>query len=167
LSFTQSGVVLAVEGTISADRRYVTMTVQPSLATISEIRRVEFLVAIDSTTTTGTTTTTAPTIATGAIEAPQLELTQLETTVSVPDQGTLMLGGQRLVGEIEVESGVPVLSKIPLVNRLFTNRTKAKDERTLLILIKPTIIIQQEEENQLFPGLESNPEQYNIGNRLR
>lgn len=169
LSFTQSGVVLSVEGTISADRRYVTMTVQPSLATISEIRRVEFLVALETTTTTtgGTTTTDAPTIATGAIEAPQLELTQLETTVSVPDQGTLMLGGQRLVGEIEMESGVPVLSKIPLINRLFTNRTKVKDERTLLILIKPTIIIQQEEENQLFPGLESNPEQYNIGNRLR
>lgn len=168
LSFTQSGVVLAVEGTISADRRYVTMTVQPSLATISQIRRVEFLVALDNTTTTTTTTTsTTPTIATGAIEAPQLELTQLETTVSVPDQGTLMLGGQRLVGEIEIESGVPVLSKIPLVNRLFTNRTKIKDERTLLILIKPTIIIQQEEENQLFPGLESNPAQYNIGNRLR
>lgn len=165
LSFTQSGVVLAVEGTISADRRYVTMTVQPSLATISEIRRVEFLVALETTTTT--TGTDTPTIATGAIEAPQLELTQLETTVSVPDQGTLMLGGQRLVGEIEMESGVPVLSKIPLVNRLFTNRNKVKDERTLLILIKPTIIIQQEEENSLFPGLESNPEQYNIGNRLR
>lgn len=166
LSFTQSGVVLAVEGTISADRRYVTMTVQPSLATISEIRRVEFLVALD-TGTNGDTDDDTPTIATGAVEAPQLELTQLETTVSVPDQGTLMLGGQRLVGEIEMESGVPVLSKIPFVNRLFTNRTKVKDERTLLILIKPTIIIQQEEENQLFPGLEANPEQYNIGNRLR
>ncbi|MFG0248361.1 MAG: type II secretion system protein GspD, partial [Phycisphaeraceae bacterium JB051] len=167
LSFTQSGVVLAVEGTISADRRYVTMTVQPSLATISEIRRVEFLVELEDNTNTDDTDEDAATFATGAIEAPQLELTQLETTVSVPDQGTLMLGGQRLVGEIEIESGVPVLSKIPLVNRLFTNRTKVKDERTLLILIKPTIIIQQEEENLLFPGLEANPEQYNIGNRLR
>jgi general secretion pathway protein D len=166
LSFTQSGVVLSVEGTISADRRYVTMTVQPSLATISEIRRVEFLVELENNNNDNTDEDT-PTVATGAIEAPQLELTQLETTVSVPDQGTLMLGGQRLVGEIEIESGVPVLSKIPLVNRLFTNRTKIKDERTLLILIKPTIIIQSEEENQLFPGLEANPEQYNIGNRLR
>ncbi|MAX24510.1 MAG: hypothetical protein CMJ19_08395 [Phycisphaeraceae bacterium] len=171
LSFTQSGVVLAVEGTISADRRYVTMTVQPSLATISEIRRVEFLVELDNNNNDNNNNNNnndeQQTFATGAIEAPQLELTQLETTVSVPDQGTLMLGGQRLVGEIEIESGVPVLSKIPLVNRLFTNRTKVKDERTLLILIKPTIIIQSEEENLLFPGLEANPEQYNIGNRLR
>lgn len=166
LSFTQSGVVLAVEGTISADRRYVTMTVEPSLATISEIRRVEFLVALDDN-TNDDDDDDVTNLAVGAIEAPQLELTQLQTTVSVPDQGTLMLGGQRLVGEIEIESGVPVLSKIPLINRLFTNRTKVKDERTLLILIKPTIIIQQEEENHLFPGLESNPEQYNIGNRLR
>ena len=97
------------------------------------------------------------------IELPELELTELGTTVSVPDRGTLLLGGQRLIGEIEVEAGVPVLSKIPLLNRLFTNRSKTKDERTLLILIKPTIIIQTEEEEINFPGLRQNPAQFNIG----
>jgi type II secretory pathway component GspD/PulD (secretin) len=80
--------------------------------------------------------------------------------VSVPDKGTLLLGGQRLVGEIEKESGVPVLSKIPIINRLFTNRSKVRDEKTLLILIKPTIIIQGEEEEKLFPGLMQAPGLY-------
>ena len=55
--------------------------------------------------------------------------------------------------EFEVEAGVPVLSKIPILNRLFSNRIKAKDEQTLLILIKPTILIQNEQEEQNFPGL--------------
>jgi type II secretory pathway component GspD/PulD (secretin) len=72
----------------------------------------------------------------------------------VPDQGTLLLGGQRLLTENEVETGVPVLSKIPILNRFFTNRTESKEEQTLLILMKPTVLIQAEEEEKNFPGLE-------------
>ena len=89
----------------------------------------------------------------GFIEAPELEITELRATVSVPDKGTIIMGGQRLVGEVEVEAGVPVISKIPILNRLTTNRQKTKDERTLLVLIKPTIYIPSEEEERLFPGL--------------
>ena len=53
----------------------------------------------------------------------------------------------------QTEVGVPVLSKIPFINRFFTNRISSKEERTLLILIRPEIIIQQENEDILFPGL--------------
>jgi type II secretory pathway component GspD/PulD (secretin) len=49
---------------------------------------------------------------------------------------------------------VPVLSKIPLIGRLFENRSKIKDEKILLILIKPTIIIQREFEEQAVASLE-------------
>ncbi|MHC4765839.1 MAG: hypothetical protein ACYTF2_12085, partial [Planctomycetota bacterium] len=59
----------------------------------------------------------------------------------------------RRIDEVEVESGVPVLSKIPFINRFFTNRLTSKSEKTLLILIRPEIIIQQEHEDLLFPGL--------------
>jgi general secretion pathway protein D len=80
-----------------------------------------------------------------------LDTTTLATTVSVPDGGTLLLGGQTLAGEIERESGVPILSKIPFLKRLFTNTGTAKDEQVLLILVKPTIIIQREREQEQFP----------------
>ena len=89
------------------------------------------------------------------IQLPEYELTQLATTVSVPDRGTLLLGGQTLMGEVERESGVPVLSKIPFLKRLFTNRGTAKDEQVLLVLIKPTIIVQREVEATSFPLLEA------------
>ena len=64
-----------------------------------------------------------------------MRLTMVKTTVSVPDGGTLLLGGQTVAGEIEKEEGVPVLSKIPFLSRLFTNRSQAKDEQILLILL--------------------------------
>jgi len=75
--------------------------------------------------------------------------------VSVPDGGTLLLGGQRITAEVEKEAGVPVLSKIPVVGRLFSNRTKVKDHKILLILVKPTIILQEEREKEAIAALEN------------
>jgi type II secretory pathway component GspD/PulD (secretin)/tetratricopeptide (TPR) repeat protein len=165
LSVTNSGVVLDVEGTISADRRYVTMTVRPSLATVTTpIRSITVFGAAQL----GNNNNNAQVIPLqGFIEAPELELTSVRTTVSVPDRGTLLLGGQRLAADVEVEAGVPVLSKIPYLNRLFTNSSTIKDERTLLILIRPTIIIQSEEEELHFPGLNQDPQRYGIGSRVQ
>lgn len=157
ISVVSSGVILDIEGTVSADRRYVTLTARPSLARVIRLRQLQVLGAVTDDggddDTTGGTTTNIPEQSTGLIEAPELELTTVRTTVSVPDKGTLLLGGQRLFADVEIEAGVPVLSKIPVINRLFTNRSTVKDERTLLILIKPTILIQSEKENELFPGL--------------
>ena len=84
---------------------------------------------------------------------PIVDVTQVRTTVSVPDGGTLLLGGETESGETEREAGVPILSKIPFIKRLFTNTGMAKDDRVLLILVKPTIIIQREREAELFPLL--------------
>lgn len=166
LSVTQSGVVLDIEATVSADRRYVTMTARPSLASVSQpIRQIEQTGSqnVNNNNVNNINNGGGVTSAVGFIEAPELELTSVRTSVSVPDKGTLLMGGQRLVGDIEVEAGVPILSKIPVLNRFFTNKTKLKDERTLLILIKPTIIIQEEQEEALWPGLNQDPNAYNAG----
>jgi len=88
------------------------------------------------------------------IQLPLIESAVAQTRVSVPDCGTLLIGGQKISGEAERNQGVPVLSKIPLIGRLFENRSKIKDEKILLILIKPTIIIQREFEEQAIASLE-------------
>jgi len=59
------------------------------------------------------------------------------------------------VTELEIEVGVPLLSKIPVVNRFFTNRVNSKNEVNLLLLIRPEIMIQRESEDLLFPGLKN------------
>ena len=153
-----SGVILDVEGTVSADRRYVTMTLRPTLATLIEPMRTlrftaGFVIELED---QADLTITQEAF----LDLPELELTLVRTTVHVPDKGTLLIGGQRLVAETEIEAGVPVLSRVPLINRLFTSQTTVQDERTLLILVKPTIIIPQEEEDLLYPGLRQNPEAY-------
>jgi len=89
------------------------------------------------------------------IEFPETEVSRVQTRVSVPDGGTLLLGGQKLTGQVETEAGVPILSKIPILGRLFTNRSRIEDNRILLILVKPTILLQEEREAEAVAAMES------------
>ncbi|MDX9910826.1 MAG: hypothetical protein RBS39_03235 [Phycisphaerales bacterium] len=140
------GVLLLVDGVVSADRRYVTMNVDAAVATVDDFGE-ETVTAVAG----GQLVNSADTGS--VVQLPVVTVTRVQTTVTVPDQGTILLGGQRLVSEYEVESGVPVLSKIPIINRFFSNRIEAKEESTLMILLKPTVLIQNEEEEKNFPGL--------------
>jgi len=127
IGYVPTGTTLDVEATVSADRRYVTMTVRPQISVLNSLTSV------------------------GDLQLPNATVQEVQTTVIVPDGGTLLLGGQMTTGEIEQEMGVPLVSKIPILNRAFTNRGKVRDEQTLLILIKPKIIIPVDEERRQFP----------------
>ncbi|MEM0913774.1 MAG: hypothetical protein AAGK09_04105 [Planctomycetota bacterium] len=161
ISTVPFGVLLEVQGAVSADRRYVTLELQPVLSDLTgavDIIPLPIAVTIDDGDDDDITTFSVVNFT-----IPRLQVTQVAATVSVPDRGTLLLGGQRIVEEVEVEAGVPVLSKVPVINRLFTNSSTQKEEQTLLILVKPTIIIQNEQEEELFPGLLQDVEAYNTG----
>ena len=82
---------------------------------------------------------------------PDMTVSEVETSVSVPDGGTLLLGGLKQAAETDREIGVPLLSKVPILNRLFTTRGMARDDDTLLILVTPKILIQREQEELSFP----------------
>jgi len=88
------------------------------------------------------------------ISMPITERSRVKTRVSVPDMGTLLLGGLKKSEQVEKEAGVPVLSKIPGIGRLFTNRSKIADQKILLILVKPTIILQEEADAEAIAAME-------------
>ena len=151
ISTVQSGVLLDVQATVSSDRKYVTLTLRPQLSNLLAL--VPFAIGGTTIIPTGNNPSTQPFANEGFIQQPEVQITEVRTTVSVPDGGTLLLGGQTLSGELEREAGVPVLSKIPFLKRLFTNRSSSHDDQVLLILVKPTIIIQREQEQKQFPRL--------------
>ncbi len=132
------GVTLDVKATVSADRRYVQMDLRPQVATIEgwDASIVEAAVPNGS-------------VAQATIDLPRVRVQDFKTTVSVPDGGTLLLGGTRQYTEGEAETGVPVLSKIPILKRLFNNRATIRSSNNLLVLMRPKIIIQAEEEAKL------------------
>jgi type II secretory pathway component GspD/PulD (secretin) len=146
LSTLNEGVVMLLEGTISSDRRYVTLNVDVAVSKLEGFQN-RSVTAVAG----GQLVNSADTQS--FIQAPTSTVTRVQTTVTVPDQGTILIGGQRLINEVEAESGVPVLSKIPILSRFFSNRVQVKEEQTLIVLIKPTILIQNEQEERNFPGL--------------
>jgi len=88
-------------------------------------------------------------------DLPETESSRVYTRVSVPDNGTLLLGGLKVAAEVEVEAGVPILGKIPILGRLFRNISKTKDHKVLLILVKPTIILQEERDAEAIAAMEN------------
>jgi type II secretory pathway component GspD/PulD (secretin) len=153
ISIVETGVLLDVQATVSADRKYVTLTLRPQQSNLLALQTFTFQGG--NTAAGNGVGNTVITAQSGTIQEPEVQLTEVRTTVSVPDGGTLLLGGETVAGEVTKEAGTPVLSKIPFLRRLFTNRSEAKDELVLLILVKPTILIEREIENQQFPMLTS------------
>jgi type II secretory pathway component GspD/PulD (secretin)/tetratricopeptide (TPR) repeat protein len=145
------GVTLLIEGVASADRRYVTLNVETGVSALQEL--ANFPVTATAGGGRLVTSTDIPNTISSNVQLPLTNVSRVNTTVTVPDQGTILLGGQRLTTELTVESGVPVLSKIPIINRFFSNRIESRQDSTLMILLKPTVLIQSEEEERFFPGL--------------
>ena len=83
------------------------------------------------------------------IQLPEFLFTTVTTTVSVPDGGTVLLGGIKRQREGRNEYGVPILSKIPYINRLFKNVGLGRTTDSLMLMVTPRIIIQEEEEDKL------------------
>ncbi len=133
-----AGASLFVRATVTADRRYVMMLLAPGVTRLLDLQTFRF--------SGGTGAGDA------FVQLPTLSAQRIQTMVSVPDGGTLLIGGQKLASETEVEAGVPILSKIPILKRLYSSRSTVKDEQVLLILIKPKILIQSEQEEQAFPS---------------
>ena len=148
VSQISSGFAMGLQGVISADRRYVSLNVNFQLQGPITFSPVSFQQSV-----AGGSSIPISSTATNTFQTPQYLQTSIGTTITVPDKGTAVLGGQRVTTDYEVEVGVPVMSKIPVVNRFFTNRINSKVEQTLLLMIRPEILIQQETEDALFPGL--------------
>jgi len=158
ISYATDGVRLVIErALVSADHKYVTLDIDPELDSFLGFTTFTFEIAATTgggtNNNNGTAGFVAPTL---TIQEATEQKTEVRTRVTVPDGGTLMLGGVTIAGEVNLEAGVPGLSKIPFLKRLTTNASESNDEQVLLILVKPTILITKEIEAKNFPLLTSN-----------
>jgi type II secretory pathway component GspD/PulD (secretin) len=138
VSTIQTGVVFDVRPIVSADRHYVQMDLQPARSELIAINNFNI----------GSVILPSGAIQQLSVQQPVVETTMVKTTASVPDGGTLLVGGLKFSFEQQLEEGLPVLSQIPLVNRLFTRTAVAREKDNLIILVTPRIIIQEEGERR-------------------
>jgi type II secretion system protein D len=64
---------------------------------------------------------------------------QLQTAVTVPNEGTLVLGGLIKQAQNKSTSGVPFLSRAPLIGPLFRSTSTDIKRTELVILIRPSV----------------------------
>ena len=142
-----TGPQLTVTPIISQDKKHVLLNITAMVNDFLGMKKLSL-----STTTINDEGEAVPVTYTS--EMPETEMSTVQTRVSVPDEGTLLLGGLKITVEEEREVGVPVLSKIPIIGRVFDNRSKVKDNKILLILVKPTIILQEEKDDEAIAATE-------------
>ena len=147
MSEIDEGTTFSVRPVVSADRKYVSLEVHPIITDVT-LASTNFITGGASTSGGGTTTSN-----TNVIQRPQTTKQELSVTVSVPDKGILMIGGLGKSSETKTSKGVPFFSKIPIIKRLFSSDVIDRDialADNLIILIKPTILIREEEEVRAF-----------------
>ena len=159
------GTSLSVQAVVSQDRRFIRLTLVPFFSQIGDVDTFTF----NGTTTSDTGTTTVDpsddqgnvvnnvqqTTQGTTVQLPTFAFTTVNTTVSVPDGGTILLGGIKSLSEGRNERGVPMLSKLPYVNRLFKNVGLGREASSLMMMVTPRIIIQEEQEENL--GFNTSP----------
>jgi type II secretory pathway component GspD/PulD (secretin) len=131
------GNILDVRPVVSSDRKYITMEIRPT-----SVLPVQFLVE----------NITAPRIGAAGnvliiygffnypIELPNVEVRELRSTVMMPDKGTLMVGGFSHALRQRTHSGIPFLSHIPFLGRLFSQNGVYDENRRIFFLLNAEIL---------------------------
>ncbi len=149
------GMSLSVQAVASSDRRYVRLTLVPFFSRIGDVD--EFVFDGEDSSDTGTVViddqgqdrgrnNVARASRGTRVQLPTFISTSISTTVNVPDGGTILLGGIKRLSEGRDERGVPMLDKMPYINRLFKNVGIGRTTQSLMMMVTPRIIIQEEEE---------------------
>ena len=112
VEFLESGVILRVTPSVDSQQR-VLLDINPEVST----GNIDPLTGIPSQTTT-----------------------EVTARMIVPNGQTVFVGGLIKNRVDESTQGVPVVSKIPLLGRLFSNRQEIRSNTETIVLITPTII---------------------------
>jgi tetratricopeptide (TPR) repeat protein len=131
----RDGIILDIRPVISADRRFVTMELRPTVAILQ--RPIQ---------TFQTTLSNGPPV---SIQLPEIRIQRVRTTVTVPDGGTLLIGGLRFYEEQRLDSSVPFLSEIPILSFFWSRKGTYIEKRNLFILLRATILRLEEHEPAL------------------
>jgi len=141
------GVMLDVRPIVSADRKYITLEIRPTLTELLNIQQltIDSTFIRDSGGIGGEPVLEALTL---PIMLPILRITQVRTTVVIPDGGIILCGGLMRDIKYTAETGVPVARNLPIIGRLFRWNVIDNEKSNLVILMTARVIMLEEEEEK-------------------
>jgi type II secretory pathway component GspD/PulD (secretin) len=129
-----------VRPTVSNDRRYITLELQPTVADLLEPIPTF-------------ATTLASSFSPVIIQLPEIRLQQARTTVRIPDKGSILIGGLKRIQTVDRASETPWLAKIPILSFLFSRKGRSDEMSHLMILVRAEITDLAEQEERYMSGL--------------
>ena len=133
----QDGLTLDVRPTVSNDRQFITLELRPTIADlVTPIQTFQTLLGAAIAITAAQNPVT--------IQLPELDLKVAESTVRIPDRGSVLLGGLKDISVSDQKSSSPILGNIPILSFLFSRQGKSEEIEHLMIIITATITDLQE-----------------------
>jgi hypothetical protein len=83
---------------------------------------------------------------------PAVDIQAVETTVAIPDGGTVLVPGPVMTREERTEFGPPVLSRIPYVSRIVVNKGIGRETHQQLILVTAKVMTPPKEGGECCPA---------------
>ena len=93
---------------------------------------------------------------------PNIATRYIKTTVSAPNCSTIVLGGLITDNKRKNKTGIPLLSRIPVIGAIFRNTTEVNNRTELIVLLRPEVALtkldvyrlRQKTEDKMHYGLE-------------
>ena len=86
-----------------------------------------------------------PGVATSLAGSPTILNRRISTSLTLKDGGSLLMGGLISGNQSAGASGVPILSQVPLLGRLFRADSIQEDRTELLVMVTPYVVADHEE----------------------
>ena len=120
IEYLPVGIVLNLKPRISNDLKSVTMQVETIITETEEL-------------------------STGVLEAPIINNRKVESQVKVLDNTPFIIGGLISNKKSYEEGRIPIISKIPILGKLFTWKTKQSIKKEVIVVITPHIVDNNED----------------------
>jgi general secretion pathway protein D len=134
----QDGLTLDVRPTVSNDRQYITLELRPTIADlVVPIATFQTLLGASISIFAAQNPVT--------IQLPEVDMRIAESTVRIPDGGSILLGGLKDIDIQDMKSTSPILGDIPILSFLFSRQGKSQEIEHLMIVVTATITDLQEQ----------------------
>jgi hypothetical protein len=139
-----TGVELSVRPKIQAEKRTVVINLKANLTSLDSERVSLFPVVIPVTPVGKDGKSEKPVVFTQYLQQPHFTTLSIQEELTIPDGGSVLLGGWKRVSTGRNEFGPPVLSKVPYVGRLFTTVGYSRSVENVLMMVTARIITLEE-----------------------
>jgi type II secretory pathway component GspD/PulD (secretin) len=142
ISVLTFGNIIDIRPVVSSDRKYITLEVRPSSVALQGV--FTEIIQAPRIYTAGNGNGNNSSVVTPAVNYP-IELTNvtvqtLRSTVMLPDKASLLIGGFQKSLRERTQVGIPFLSHIPFLGRLFSRNGTYDENRQLFYLLHAEIV---------------------------